>query len=65
MLPQERYIDMLKSRIVELSSVKGILLTDHQYQNVIDISDELYLMKDGVIKRINKIEYLKFYGYIR
>jgi len=59
------YIKMISKRITELKSKKGILLTDHQYQNVIDIADELFLMSEGQLNRVKSKEELKFYGYLR
>lgn len=60
-----KYINSLKERITKLSSKKGILVTDHQFQNVLNISDKSYIIVDGSIKKIEKIEDLKYYGYIR
>ena len=59
------YIKMISKRITELKSEKGILITDHQYQNVIDTADELFLMNEGRLNRVKAKEDLKFYGYIR
>lgn len=59
-----KYIDLVKARIKALTIRKGILITDHLYENVLDIADPLYLMKDGILKVIkNKVD-LQQYGYI-
>ena len=60
-----KYINMVKTRVVELSARKGILITDHQYKNVVEISNDLYLMKNGVLKTIRNEADLQFHGYIR
>ena len=60
-----KYIDLIKARIIQLKHQKGILLTDHQYQNVMEISDQIYFLVNGVAKRIDKVEDLQLYGYIR
>jgi len=59
------YINIIKKRIMELSMKKGILITDHQYKNILELSDDLYFMKDGVSWKINSEEDLRGHGYIR
>ena len=44
---------------------KGIILTDHLYNYITEISDELYLIKDCISYKIDRIEKLKEYGYIK
>ena len=58
------HIDLVKDRIQELAQRKGILITDHQYRNVLDLSDHLYLMKHGRITPISCEEDLRTFGYI-
>jgi ABC-type multidrug transport system ATPase subunit len=58
------YKDDIKSLIREASKSKGILLTDHDYRNVIDVSDRLLLLYDGGIKNIKDKNELVYYGYI-
>jgi ABC-type multidrug transport system ATPase subunit len=60
-----KYISFIKERIIEASSKKGILITDHLYENVLDISDHLYLMREGILKLIKDQDDLRVYGYIR
>lgn len=60
-----KYIELIKSRIKQLKKRKGILLTDHQYQNVLNVSDDLFIMTNGTIRKIVGIGDLKEYGYIR
>lgn len=59
------HVQLVKDRIQALSVKKGILITDHQYQNVVEISDSLFLLKDGVFKIVKEEEDLRFNGYIR
>lgn len=40
-------IEKVKELLSEEKKNKGILLTDHMYQHVMDISDELYILKNG------------------
>jgi ABC-type multidrug transport system ATPase subunit len=57
-------IEEIKKIIVEKSENKGIILTDHDYRNVISVANKIYLMKNGSIKEIKTKEELKEYGYI-
>ena len=44
---------------------KGIILTDHLYNYITDISDDLYLIRDCVSYKIDSIDKLKEYGYLK
>ncbi len=59
-----KHIAVVKARIMELKEHKGIIVTDHQYKNVMEVSDELYLLQDGVMREISDEADLKFQGYI-
>ncbi len=59
------HLDLVKSRITELTQRKGILITDHQYKNVMEISDHLFIMNQGTLKAIKDEEDLRFNQYIR
>lgn len=41
------YIDVVKTCIREQASTKGILITDHKLEHVMDISDKHYTIRDG------------------
>lgn len=43
---------------------KGIIVTDHQYQNILEVSDRVILLQDGTTKHINDHSELVIYGYI-
>lgn len=60
-----KYVELIKKRILDLKAQKGILITDHQYQNVMDISDKTYLISAGTTKKVRGSDDLKNYGYIR
>lgn len=60
-----KHIELVKTRIKELAARKGILLTDHQYRNVLDISNPLFILKDGILRGIKEEEDLRYYQYIR
>lgn len=43
---------------------KGIIITDHQYYNVLDVSDKLIVLENGCTKPVNHIDELITYRYI-
>lgn len=46
------YKELIKELINAYRREKGFLLTDHDYQNVIEISDTIYLIDQGVCRKI-------------
>jgi len=58
------HIDSIKEMITEKSSKKGIILTDHDYRNVLDVANRHYLLFDGGLKIIRSKEDLIDWGYI-
>ncbi|OEY73793.1 ATP-binding cassette domain-containing protein [Salegentibacter salarius] len=59
------YIEKIKSLIQELKKEKAIILTDHMYRHILDTSDELYLLKNGSTKLIDKTSELEDYNYLK
>lgn len=58
------YIDYIQQKIVELKNQKGIIITDHYYSNVIEVSDTMILIEKGeTIDIKGKTDLLK-YGYL-
>ena len=43
---------------------KGIIITDHQYYNVLDVADRIILLNNGNTKHIKHVDELATYGYI-
>ncbi|AMR34616.1 hypothetical protein A0256_18705 [Mucilaginibacter sp. PAMC 26640] len=43
---------------------KGIIVTDHQYYNILDVSDRVILLQDGTTKHITDNSELVTYGYL-
>jgi ABC-type multidrug transport system ATPase subunit len=60
-LQVEQLLPVIRSQ----AQVKGILLTDHRYQQVIDSSDTVLLLKNGSVNLIQGIGDLKHAGYAR
>lgn len=56
--------DYFKEIIKKVAKTKGIIITDHQYNNVLDVSDKLILLTSGRTKHINNVDELITYGYI-
>jgi lipopolysaccharide export system ATP-binding protein len=56
--------EYFKGIIKEVSKTKGIIVTDHQYYNVLEISDKLILLNDGCTKHINNVDELVTYRYL-
>ncbi len=46
------------------SQTKGIILTDHQYRNVMTVSDRRYVITDGALKLVGNSADLEKYGYL-
>ena len=44
---------------------KGFILTDHMYQYITKVSDDLYVIKDCASYKIDNINKLKEFGYLR
>ncbi|MCR9225941.1 MAG: ATP-binding cassette domain-containing protein [Flavobacteriaceae bacterium] len=58
------YVSKVKHIIESKKSDKIILLTDHLYEEIVSLSDDLYLLKNGCSKLINNMEDLKSGGYL-
>lgn len=54
----------IKKLILKTSESKGIILTDHDYRNVLDVANQFCLIYDGGIKRIDDKQELVRWGYI-
>lgn len=54
----------IKKLILKISEFKGIILTDHDYRNVLDVANQFWLIYDGGIKKIDDKQELVRWGYI-
>jgi len=54
----------IQKLIIEQSKDKGIIISDHRYQEVLDISDEIYLLADSHLKPIKDLKELQRYNYL-
>lgn len=58
-------VELLQARIQQVKDRKGILLTDHQYQNVMKVADVTHVLSQGRVHLVNEPDDLKYYGYLR
>lgn len=54
----------IKHIIRRRSQHKGFIVTDHQYYNILDVSDKIILINNGYTKPIENKEDLVTYGYL-
>ncbi|TRX35249.1 ATP-binding cassette domain-containing protein [Flavobacterium restrictum] len=57
-------IEKINALILENASAKGIIITDHNYENVITISTQLRLLKEGKLHTITAVSQLVEKGYL-
>ena len=59
------YQDSIKELLIELKKEKGIIITDHYYRNVLEVSDRKMIIKDGkAIEIENEIDLIEN-GYLQ
>lgn len=58
------YQDSIKELLIGLKKEKGILITDHYYRNVLEVSDRKMIMKDGKLIELNNEIDLIENGYL-
>jgi lipopolysaccharide export system ATP-binding protein len=56
--------EFFKPLLKSCAKSKGIIVTDHQYYNVLDVSDQIVLLNNGCTKHIKNVDELITYGYI-
>lgn len=58
-------IEKINGLITAMSGVKGIIITDHNYENVIKISTKLVLIKEGKMHHLKDKSELVEKGYLK
>lgn len=58
-------IEKINGLITVMSFTKGIIITDHNYENVIKVSTKLVLMKEGKLHHLNDKNELVEKGYLK
>lgn len=59
------YVEKIKTLISQEKEHKVIIITDHMYRHIVELSDTIYLIKNGSTKLINDIKELEYYNYLR
>ena len=59
-----KYVEMMQELIRTHKATKGIIISDHLYESVMDITDDLFLLRDGYTFPIKAREDLIHHGYI-
>ncbi|MDI9364604.1 MAG: ATP-binding cassette domain-containing protein [Flavobacterium sp.] len=58
-------IDKVKQIIIDKKFSKGILISDHLYNHILDISDLLYVLNNGKTNLVSSLDDIEFFGYLR
>lgn len=58
------HVDLIKDMIRNQSNTKGIILTDHDYRNVLDVANKYMILFDGGIKILKSKEDFIYWGYL-
>ncbi len=56
---------IIKEKIHDWSAKKGIILTDHYYEDVMDVAHSNFLLKDQKLMEVDDVEDLRRLGYLR
>lgn len=56
--------EVISQLIQERKEHKGIIITDHDYRNVISLSDRIMLMDNGNLREVDDLDRLTQYGYL-
>jgi lipopolysaccharide export system ATP-binding protein len=56
--------EFFKPIIKDCARRKGIIITDHQYYNVLDVADRLIIIEHGCTKPVNSVDDLVTYKYL-
>ena len=58
-------IDKVKALIVAEKKNKGLLITYHMFQHVVDLSDRLYVLTNGQTNLTKSVQDIEMMGYAR
>ncbi|MGZ4001598.1 MAG: ATP-binding cassette domain-containing protein [Mucilaginibacter sp.] len=56
--------DHFKTIIRRVAKGKGVIVTDHQYNNVLEVSDRIILLTNGCTKAVTSLNDLVTYNYL-
>jgi ABC-type lipopolysaccharide export system ATPase subunit len=58
-------IEKVKDLLTDAKEKKGLLITDHMYWHIMDVSDDIYLLVDGKTHLTKSLEDIERLGYAR
>src|SRR5690606_31824204 len=58
------YIEFMTQFLSTLKKEKGIIISDHYYSSVLEVSDTMFLINNGIRVDVNSEEDLMKYGYL-
>lgn len=58
------HVELIKKMILESSLIRGIILTDHYYRDVLEVANKYYLLFDGGLKPVKTEQDLINWGYV-
>jgi len=58
------HVETIKMLIEMEKQKKGIILIDHQYQNVIEVCDNIYIIENGKTNLVTNDSDFKKFGYL-
>lgn len=58
------WVEKMQTLISRQKAHKGIIVSDHMYESIIEVSDDLFLLRDGYTFPIKSREDLIHHGYI-
>lgn len=59
-----KLVSALKDIIKDQSKIKGFIISDHLYQDVLEVSDEIYLLSDTYLKPVKDLTELQRFKYL-
>ena len=59
------YKDVIKELLLKLKETKGIILTDHYYDDVLQVTDRNFILKDAIKIEIKNREDLYKFEYLK
>ena len=60
-----RHIDAIKEIIINEKKHKGILISDHLYEHIIDVCDDVNVIRDGTLVLIDDVMDIERLGYAK
>ena len=58
------YVEEIKTVIRDRSANKGLVLTDHNYRNILDVFSRVVLLHDGAMRKVSGLDDLRYWNYI-